>query len=71
MCWLVGDQKYFEERSLYWLFWNMYLQAIFKYLLEIGVFYKIWSMLRKSLREMHLKSCFNFNEKHFKICLNW
>ena len=34
-------KKYFEERSLYSLFWNVILEMIFYFLREIGVFYKI------------------------------
>ena len=34
-------KKYFEERSLYLLFWNMIPEIIFDFLREIGVFYKL------------------------------
>ena len=34
-------KKYFEERSLYSLFWNVIPERIFDLLREIGVFYKI------------------------------
>ena len=34
-------KKYFEQRSLYSLFWNMIPEIIFDFLREIGVFYKI------------------------------
>ena len=37
--------KYFEERSLYSLFRNVIPEVIFDFLREIGVFYKIWSVL--------------------------
>ena len=33
--------KYFKERSLYSLFWNVTPEVIFAFLREIGVFYKI------------------------------
>ena len=39
-------KKYFEERSLYSLFWNVIPEIIFDFLREIGVFYKILSVLR-------------------------
>ena len=34
-------KKYFEERSLYLIFWNVDLKKNFDFLREIGVFYKI------------------------------
>ena len=47
MCWLVGSRgkKYFEQKSLYSLFWNVSPEIIFDILHETGVVYKIWSML--------------------------
>ena len=39
-------KKYFKERSLYSLFWNMIPEMIFDLLREICVFYKIRSVLR-------------------------
>ena len=34
-------KKYFEEKSLYSLFWNVIPEIIFNFLREIGVSYKI------------------------------
>ena len=34
-------KKYFEEKSLFSLFWNVIPEIIFDFLREIGVFYKI------------------------------
>ena len=34
-------KKYFEEKSLYSLFWNVIPEVVFDFLREIGVFYKI------------------------------
>ena len=34
-------KKYFEERSLYSLFWHVILEITFDFLQEIDVFYKI------------------------------
>ena len=34
-------KKYFEEKSLYSLFWNVIPEIFFDFLREIGVFYKI------------------------------
>ena len=48
-------KKYFEDRSLYSLFRNVIPEIIFDFLRGIGVFYKIWSVLRKRLREVFLK----------------
>ena len=53
-------KKYFEERSLYSLFQNVIPEIIFDFLREIGMFYKIWSVLRKCLCEVFSKSCLNF-----------
>ena len=39
-------KKYFEEKSLYSLFRNVIPEVFFYFLREIGVFYKIWSVLR-------------------------
>ena len=39
-------KKYFEEKSLYSLFQNGIREIIFDFLREIGVLYKIWSVLR-------------------------
>ena len=39
-------KKYFEERYVYSLFRNVIQERIFDFLWEIGVFYKIWSVLR-------------------------
>ena len=51
-------KKYFEERSLYSLFWNVFPEFfVFLFLREIGVFYKICSVLRKCLCEVFLNSC--------------
>ena len=51
------SKKYFEERSLHPLFRNVIPEIIFEFLREIGVFYKIWSVWRKCLCEVFLKSC--------------
>ena len=53
-------QKYFEEKSLYSLVWNVIPEIIFDFLREIGVFYKILNVLRKCLCEVFLKSCLIF-----------
>ena len=34
-------KKYFEEKSLYSLFWNVIPEVVFDFLREIGVFYKV------------------------------
>ena len=34
-------KKYFEEKSLYSLFWNVIPELVFDFLHEIGVFYKV------------------------------
>ena len=34
-------KKYFEDKSLYSLFWNVIPEVVFDFLHEIGVFYKI------------------------------
>ena len=39
-------KKFFEERSLYSLFRNVIPEIIFDFFGGIGVFYKIWSVLR-------------------------
>ena len=39
-------KKYCEEKYLYSLFRNVIPEIIFDFLLEIGVFYKIWSVSR-------------------------
>ena len=39
-------KKYFEEKFLYSLFRNVIQEVVFDFLREIGVFYKIWSVLR-------------------------
>ena len=49
-------KKYFEEKSLYSLFRNVIPEIIFDFLREIGVFYKIWSVLRKCLCEVFLRN---------------
>ena len=62
-------KKYFEEKSLYSLFRNVIPEVVFDFLREIGVFYKVWSVLRKCLCEVLSKSCFKkFYVEHFKIC---
>ena len=43
---LEFTKKYFEERSLYSLFWNVYPEIMFSFLREIGAFYKICSVLK-------------------------
>ena len=45
-------KKYFEERSLYSLFRNVIPEIIVDFLREIGVLYKIRSVLRKYLCEV-------------------
>ena len=42
----IRKKKYFEEKSLYSLFRNVIPEIIFDFLREIGVFYKILSVLR-------------------------
>ena len=49
-------KKYVEEKSLYSLFRNVIPEMIFDFLREIGMFYKVWSVLRKCLCEAFLKS---------------
>ena len=44
-----GGGRSILNRSLYRLFRNVSPEIIFDFLREIGVFYKIWSMLRKWL----------------------
>ena len=39
-------KKYFEEKSLYSLFRNVIPEVVFDFLHEIGVLYKVWSVLR-------------------------
>ena len=39
-------KKYFEEKSFYSLFRNVIPEITFDFLREIGVFYKIWSVLK-------------------------
>ena len=39
-------KKYFEEKSLYSLLRNVIPEVVFDFLSEIGVFYKVWSVLR-------------------------
>ena len=39
-------RKNISNESLYSLYWNVSLEIIFDFLCEIGVFYKIWSMLQ-------------------------
>ena len=39
-------KKYFEERYLYSRFRNVIPEAMFDFLREIGVFYKIWSVMK-------------------------
>ena len=34
-------KKYFKEKSLYSLFWNVIAEIIFDFFQEIGVFYKM------------------------------
>ena len=53
-------KKYCEEKSLYSLFLNVIPEIFFDFLREIGVFYKIQSMLRKCLCEVFLKGCLKF-----------
>ena len=43
---LETRKKYFEEKSLYSLFRNVIPEVVFDFLREIGVFYKIRSVLR-------------------------
>ena len=43
---LETRKKYFEEKSLYLLFRNVIPEVVFDFLCEIGVFYRIWSVLR-------------------------
>ena len=43
---LETRKKYFEEKSLHSLFRNVIPEVVFDFLREIGVFYKIWSVLR-------------------------
>ena len=41
-----ADRKtYFEQKSLYSLFWNVSPEIIFDFLRKTGVFYKIWGVL--------------------------
>ena len=42
------------------LFRNVIPEMIFDFLREIGVFYKIWSVLKSWLCEVFLKSCVIF-----------
>ena len=63
------SKKYFEERSLYSLFRNVMTEFFFDFLREIGMFHKIWSVLRKCLCEVFLKRCFQFFVLRFKIYL--
>ena len=62
-------KKYFEERSLYSLFRTVIPEIIFDFLQGIGVFYTIWSVLRKCLSAVFLKSCLKFLCGRFTICL--
>ena len=48
---------------------NVIPEIFFDFLREIGVFYKIWSVLRKWLCEVFLKSCVQISCERFTICL--
>ena len=62
-------KKYFEETSLYTLFRNVIPEIIFDFLREIGVFHKIWSVLRQCLCEVFVKRVVQkFYVKCFTIC---
>ena len=43
--WKSG-KKYFEQKSLYSLYRNVSPEISFDFLREIGMFYKIWSVLQ-------------------------